>query len=240
MEPELELAKRGDVDELTTYFAEHRRIQIPALLTDQSAETIYQVLSTQKQWNIVWNDNGNHVDMDFDGVMQLPKAQLTELREKILAQASHDFQYLYANIPLYDIYRDKLLPGHFFNRIYEFINSKAVLDLTRSVTGFDQIRFADAQITRYSAGHFLTEHSDEVIGKGRLAAYVLNLTPIWRPDWGGALMFPNDDDGFSEGLYPSYNALNIFAVPQKHLVSMVSSFAAEHRYSITGWLRTAE
>lgn len=240
MEPQLKLAERNDVEDLSAYFAEHRRIQIPGLLTDQTADTIYQALSTQPQWNIVWNDHGKHVDMDYDGVMQLPKAQLTELREKVLSQAAHQFQYLYANIPLYDIYRDKLLPGHFFNSIFEFINSKPVLDMFRAVTGFEQIRFADAQITRYSAGHFLTEHSDEVIGKGRLAAYVLNLTPIWRPDWGGALMFPNTEGGFSECLFPTFNALNIFAVPQKHLVSMVSSFATEHRYSITGWLRTNE
>ena len=240
MNTQLKLAERNDVDELHQYFADHRRIQIPNVLTNETAQAIYSALSTQEEWNIVWNDDGRHVDMDYEGVMQLPKSQLTALTEKILSQAEHEFQYMYANIPLFDIYRDKLLPGHFFNSIYEFINSPQVLDLARAITGFKQIRFADAQITRYSAGHFLTEHSDDVAGKGRLAAYVLNLTPIWRPDWGGALMFPDPKAGFSAGLYPNFNTLNMFAVPQKHLVSMVSSFATEHRYSITGWLRTKE
>ncbi len=240
MKTQLSLADRNDIDDLQKYFAQRRRVQIPEFLSSDSAQAIYQALHTQKQWNLVWNDNGKHVDMDYAGVMQLPRAQLTELRRKVLNQAEHDFQYLYSNIPLYDIYRDKLLPGHFFNDIYEFINSAPVLDLAKSITGFEQIRFADAQATRYSAGHFLTEHDDNVEGKGRLAAYVLNLTPEWRPDWGGALMFPESSGGFCEGLYPCFNALNIFAVPQRHLVSMVSSFATKHRYSITGWLRTRE
>ena len=99
MNPQLRLADRNDVDDLQQYFAEHRRVQIPDVLNNQTAEAIYQALNTQEQWNIVWNDNGQHVDMDYEGVMQLPKAQLTELQKKVLSQAAHEFQYLYANIP---------------------------------------------------------------------------------------------------------------------------------------------
>ena len=40
------------------------------------------------------------------------------------------------------------------------------------------------------------------------------------------------------GLTPRFNALNIFAVPQLHSVSMVNRAAPYRRYSITGWLRS--
>ena len=48
-----------------------------------------------------------------------------------------------------------------------------------------------------SPGDFLTVHDDETGGRKRLVAYVLNLTPIWRPDWGGALNFLGPTGWFS-------------------------------------------
>ncbi len=52
----------------------------------------------------------------------------------------------------------------------------------------------------------------------RIAAYVLNMTPQWRPDWGGALLFSDRPGHISEGYLPAFNALNLFSVPQEHLV----------------------
>ena len=69
-------------------------------------------------------------------------------------------------------------------------------------------------------------------------AYVLNMTPQWRWDWGGALLFSDRPGHVSEGYLPAFNALNIFAVPQPHLVEFVSPFAGAQRYSITGWFRS--
>ena len=238
MEKKLNLANRDDIPHLNKTFTQRGRLQITQLLENSSVEKIYQALKTQSQWNIVWNDKGKHIDMDYAGVMQLPKEKLAAIQHAIYTQASTDFQYFYANIPIYDIVQKQLLPGHFFHQIYHFINSQEVLSLVRKVTGNSQISFADAQATRYSAGHFLTEHDDDVAGKGRVAAYVLNLTPNWKADWGGALVFPNSEPGFSDALFPSYNALNLFSVPQRHAVTMISPFATESRYAITGWFRT--
>ena len=36
---------------------------------------------------------------------------------------------------------------------------------------------------------------------------------------------------------PTFNALNLFAVPQLHSVSFVPPFAGALRFSVTGWLR---
>ena len=71
----------------------------------------------------------------------------------------------------------------------------------------------------------------------RLAADVLNLTPRWKPEWGGLLGFVDSDDHIKRAFTPSWNALNILAVPQRHFVSMVAPFGTEGRYSVTGWLR---
>src|SRR5690606_24819670 len=101
----------------------------------------------------------------------------------------------------------------------------------------EDIAFADSQATRFSAGHFLTTHDDDVAGKQRRAAYVLNLTPHWRTDWGGVLQFIDADGHVTAGLAPKFNALNLFRVPQQHAVSFVTPSAPSSRYSITGWLR---
>jgi Rps23 Pro-64 3,4-dihydroxylase Tpa1-like proline 4-hydroxylase len=107
------------------------------------------------------------------------------------------------------------------------------------VTGDERIAYVDAQATRYRPGHFLTEHTDDVAGKQRLYAYVLNLTPAWRIDWGGLLLFHAPDGHVAEAYCPRFNALNVFAVPQAHSVSVVAPFAPAHRLSVTGWLRAA-
>ena len=100
-----------------------------------------------------------------------------------------------------------------------------------------QVAFADAQATAYAPGDFLTGHDDAVGGKKRLAAYVFGLTPVWRVEWGGLLLFHGSDGDVDAGLAPRFNTLNVFAVPQTHSVSMVTRAAPSRRYSITGWLR---
>ena len=106
-----------------------------------------------------------------------------------------------------------------------------------TLTGDPRCAYADAQATRYRPGDFLTAHDDDVAGKKRLYAFVLNFTPAWRPDWGGLLAFHDADGHVSEAYTPTFNALNIFRVPQQHAVTQVASFAGAERLSITGWIR---
>lgn len=238
MKSEIKIANRSDLQQLGQIYKKNQRVQIKEFLELKSAQRIYNSLHSQTQWNLAWNLDGQHHDMDYSGVQEWSEPQKKKLDELIHQQAEHDFQYRYASVPIYDIYKQNLLPGHFFNTIYEFVNSDALLTIARKITGFDKIALADIQATRYSKGHFLTEHDDEVDGKHRLAAYVLNLTPKWKSDWGGALIFP-DNNQQAEAWFPKFNVLNIFTVPQKHAVTVVSPFAPVHRYSLTGWFRSA-
>lgn len=229
---------RSDISALTKSYSECGRVHIPEFLDIQSADKIHHSLAEQLEWNLAWNDQGRHTDLSYTGVMEWTNEQRELLSQKIHRQAETEFQYCYSAIPIFDIYKNKALPGHFFNDIYEFFNSAKFLAFVREVTGQQSIVYADMQATRFSKGNFLTEHDDAVQGKNRVAAYVLNLTPQWRRDWGGALVFPSDgktNDG--ELFFPKFNALNIFSVPQKHFVSYVTPFAAAQRYSITGWFR---
>ncbi|MBL4671014.1 MAG: 2OG-Fe(II) oxygenase [Arenicella sp.] len=234
----IKLAPHENLETLRSEYQSDSRVQIRDFLESKSAQRIYHSLRSQTQWNLAWNLNGQHQDMDYTAVKGWTETQKKTLDDLIHQQASYDFQYRYTAVPIYDIYQKNLLPGHFFNSIYEFLNSEELLKLARTVTGFEQISFADVQATRYSKGHFLNEHDDHVIGKNRLAAYVLNLTPKWKHDWGGGLIFPDENEQ-AVTWFPKFNVLNIFTVPQKHAVTIVSPFAPESRYSLTGWFRSA-
>jgi len=239
-EPALSLANISQGPELAASFREHGRVQIPDILNEQSANAIHDCLQNLQNWNLVFNKDGKHVDTDAADVANWPYEQQTQLEEIIHTQAIDGFQYFYSALPVYDIYHKKLMPGHFVNRLFEFLNSDEFLSLMRSVTCDDSIAFADAQATRYEQGHFLTRHDDDVVDKNRRAAFVLNLTRNWNPDWGGALQFFDADGNISCGFTPAFNVLNMFRVPASHSVGLVAPFARGNRYSITGWLRSGK
>ena len=97
----------------------------------------------------------------------------------------------------------------------------------RAITGVAAPVFSDGHATAYGPGDFLTVHDDDVPGKNRVAAYVYGLTPLWRPEWGGILFFHGDDDASVSGLVPRFNTLDLFAVPQRHSVSLVTPSAVD-------------
>lgn len=213
------------------------RVHIPNLLSDEAAAQVHHSLAQQEKWNLVFQRNNVHTDIDADSVTLWNDQQTADFNDIVHSQAERDFQYLNKAIPIYDVYHKQLLPGHFFNTLFEFLNCEEFLGFCRRVTNESDIGFADAQATCYSAGHFLNAHDDNVYGKDRVAAYVLNMTPRWDTNWGGALQFISDDGHIEEAYSPKFNALNIFKVPKSHSVSYVAPFASESRFSVTGWLR---
>ena len=228
-------ARAGD---FSAGLAKQRRIHVPGLFEHESALQLHECLAGQEQWNLVFNRDGEHVDIGADSVSLWDDSQRRQFDDIVFAQARNDFQYLYKAVPVYDIYHGGLLPGHFFNTLFEFLNSAAFIGFARELLGRPDIGFCDAQATCFEAGHFLTTHDDATAGKNRVAAYVINMTHEWNPNWGGALQFFDEEGNIQQGFTPSFNALNVFLIPQRHAVEYVTPFAAGSRLSITGWFRT--
>ena len=226
-----------DLDRLRQQFASDRYAHVKPVLPDDMAQELYTVLRDGTPWSQVFNDRDKHIDMSAAQVAALSEEQATRLRQAIYAQARNGFQYCYNNYPIFDACRAGKNAGHRLHDFYEWLNGEEFLGLARSVTGFDDISFADAQATCYLPGHFLTCHDDSHAGKKRRAAYVFNLTPDWPTDWGGYLQLLDDEYHIRRGFKPTFNALNLLAVPQNHNVSMVAPFAGGQRLSIAGWLR---
>jgi hypothetical protein len=220
-------------------FARHGRVHIPAILMPSSAMRIHHCLERETPYILTANSGDGERDVWEGDIAGVEREKLDVLIAAIHASARDGFQFMHETHRLTGDGEPYADPSHYHAAIVRFLNGAEFLDFARAVTAMPRIAFADAQATRYAPGHFLTMHDDNFPERKRLAAYVLSMTPRWRPDWGGILMFPQRDGHIAEGYTPGFNALNLFRVPQPHLVSMVAPFAGASRYSITGWLRAA-
>ena len=236
--PEFLLNPALDADALAARFAAEGRLHIPDFLGQASAEGLLANLRQRQDWALIVNQDDKSFDLDRKAQAALSDEQRQALDQAVHAGARYGFQFLYEAIRVPDAEEERQAMDDPLAGFASFLSSPPVVDFLRRVTGKAAIDFADAQATAYGPGHFLTAHDDEVAGKQRHAAYVFNLTPTWRVDWGGLLLFHGPDGHVARGFTPSFNALNLFAVPQPHSVSLVAPFAANRRYSVTGWLRS--
>jgi hypothetical protein len=235
--PSLRIDSRLRTDIVQSAMARFGRMHIPGILEHAGALAAYEAISGSVPWQMHYNDGEQAFDLPAEQFEALPPDERTALLRPILARARLGFQYLYDSFPLSDHFeRGEPLESPLVG-VFDFLRSEAMLEFARRITGRTDIKQVDAQATRYRPGHFLTAHDDRDDGNGRVAAYVLNLTPAWRTDWGGILQFPDKDGHVVEGYMPTFNALNLFKVPVVHLVSAVAPFAGSVRFSITGWFK---
>jgi Rps23 Pro-64 3,4-dihydroxylase Tpa1-like proline 4-hydroxylase len=227
-----------DADAAAKQFANGGRVQVAPFLLPEAAEGLRAHLLAREDWREVLNSGETPFEIDRAGQRSLSPEDRARLDSLVHAAAKSGFQYRYETLRVPDDAEERRkTPGDALLAFTDFLSSEPVLELLRRITGFGDIDFADAQATAYRPGDFLTTHDDGVEGKNRKAAYVFGLTPTWRTEWGGLLLFHDELGDVERGLLPRFNALNIFSVPQRHSVSAVAPFAGEIRLSVTGWLR---
>lgn len=232
----LRLNSRLDAHALSKRFAEAGRLQIEDFLEPPDAKELAESLNGL-DWRLVLNSGTRHIDLTAAHLAAIGEDRLAAIREEVKKQAAHGFQYLYENWPVTDIAEAGGLDHRMLKAVYQTMNGEAVRGFLEKVTG-EATDFCDMQATRYSAGHFLTTHTDDAPQKNRKLAYVLGLTDGWSPIWGGQLQFLDGRGGVTRSFTPRFNALSVFKVPTPHHVSQVSNFAPKGRVSLTGWFRT--
>lgn len=223
---------------LAEAFARDRRVQIRNLLTPDAAATIHDVLSNATPWGLAWNDGENQADMSPAELGRMSPQQRAGMGQAIAARVrSRGYGFSYQRYPMVRAYTGNWDPEGALHLLVEHINDEPLMQLVRDVTGMDDLVKADAQATLFGPGQFLGLHHDAHVAQGWRIAYVMNFTQEWHEDWGGYLMFYDDDGDVITGFRPRFNALNLFAVPQRHNVSFVPSWSPVGRYAITGWFR---
>ncbi|HYD43888.1 MAG TPA: 2OG-Fe(II) oxygenase family protein [Phenylobacterium sp.] len=228
-----------DPAKLRPLFGRHGRLHIPGVFRPADAKAIGEALAGDMPWTRSVNVRGKPYDLGLDQIAAMPEGPRAELEAAVIEGGRTGFQYQFDAWRLSDLVelgQRGAVPV--LEVLYDFLNGEAFLGFVRTLTGEPACAYVDAQATRYTPGHFLTAHDDDVAGKNRLFAYVLNFTPAWRTDWGGLLLFHDADGHVAEGYAPTFNALNIFRVPQLHSVSPVAAYAGAPRLSVTGWIRS--
>lgn len=239
--PLFEVNPALDRKALAERFARDGRVQVRDVLTERTANEILNILSQQTPWGISWQAGAMSKPQHLrpQALAQMSPQQRANMSEALgRAIQGEDYAFLYAAYPMVDSVLEQWDPGNPLDLILEHINDEPFLGLLRDISGMDDLVKADGQATLYQPGHFLSRHSDSHKDEGWRIAYVLNFTKgEWRPDWGGYLLFYDEDGNVISGFRPRFNSLNMFAVPQWHSVSYVAPFAPVGRYAITGWAR---
>lgn len=226
-----------DADAVAAQFARTGRVSIDPFLRGDGADRLRAHLIGRAEWKLVMNAGDKVYEMPRAAAEALTPEQRATLDRKIAESALQGFQFRYESIRVSDDPAERSRSATLLDDFAAFMASPPVLDLVQRITG-TPVDFADAQATAYGPGHFLTRHDDDVEGKGRKAAYVLGLTPEWRAEWGGLLLFHEGEEEVSHGFVPGFNTLRLFGVPAVHSVSHVWPFAPHPRLSVTGWLRS--
>lgn len=224
-----------DVNALAAEFAVKKRIQIQNVLDGPAAKGIDDVLRRQTKWQLVFNRGQENFTLTQEQIAAQGREGAMKLAQDCIQAARTGFQYLYYAYPIVDAILAKRDEGHPLHWLLGEINSPYFLDFIRKVTGIDSVVKADGQATFYGPGHFLTFHDDTHARVKRRIAYVLGFTKNWRADWGGLLEFYDKNGDVEFGMLPRFNSLSLFEVPAPHAVTFVAPYAAEGRYSVTGW-----
>jgi Rps23 Pro-64 3,4-dihydroxylase Tpa1-like proline 4-hydroxylase len=233
---DLKLNPSLDAAGLAELYRENGRIQIKDFLSPSSALAVLEELQSLP-WGLVFNDGDRVVQLHADQVAQLSNREAAAIMAGIRERARSGYQFFYAFYPVLTAYFSPAIERRPIFEFYELMNSRAVLDFIRQVTGLPGINWADGQATWYKPGHFLKAHSDEAAAEVRMAAYVMNFSVDWDRDWGGFLQFFDRNGNVELGFKPDFNALNLFTIPAPHSVSMVSTYVTAKRLAVTGWFR---
>jgi SM-20-related protein len=222
-------------------FAQYRRVQIRDVLTLETATLVRKILAEHTPWGMAWQGGKAMKPQAYrrEEIAQLTQEQRNAVGDKInAAMRSNDYAFAYSQFRMLDAYLGKWHPNSAHDILIEHLNDQPFLDLVREVTGIPQLIKADAQATLYQPGQFLALHNDGQLEEGWRVAYVLSMAiDDWRPDWGGYLNFYDDEQDIVAAYKPRFNALNLFAVPMWHSVSLVAPSAPQGRFSISGWFR---
>lgn len=235
--PPLSLNPALDVQAIAADYAARGRIRIPSFMAEEGLRALHGQLVSRDDWKQLFIGATGITEFDRAARAALDAEQRERIEREVHERACLGFQYRYEGLRI-PTAAESSAADDALAAFAAFMAARATLDILEAVIGQGDLGFSDGQATAYGPGDFLTCHDDAAPGRNRVAAFVLGMTPQWRPEWGGLLLFHSDDDASVTGHVPRFNTLDLFTVPQRHSVSYVSPSAPGRRLALTGWLRT--
>lgn len=231
--PPLKLNPELDRAALAAAYRATGRIRIQRLLAEGAPE-LYHYLEDAEHWIQVLNKKRGAHELPLSDWDAPDSPRRPVIEREIYERARDGFQYSYAALRVPQ--QGEQSGDPVLEAIAELMKSPDVVGFLEAVTGVPEPYFVDGQVTAYGTGDFLTGHDDDVQGSRRKSAFVFGLTPQWRPEWGGLLLFHEPGQIEISGMVPQFNTLDLFSVPRFHSVSQVTRAAPRRRYCVTGWL----
>lgn len=239
-----EISPDLDRQALAQSFARNNRVQVRDVLTRETAKEVRLILEKATEWGVAVRAGSDESNATRTFRMsELQQPGVAQEANRLAGQAYDasnrgEYGFVYRSYPMLTAYKEQWAPDGPHAMLMEYLNDEGFLQLVRDVTNIPELVKADAQATLYGPQHYLGRHNDSHVEDGWRVAYVLNLAPDqWHTDWGGYLLFFDDDGDIEQGFRPRFNTLNLFAVPQSHAVSYIPPFAPTGRFAITGWVR---
>lgn len=231
--PQFSINPELDLIGISERFRSDGRVRIGRLF-ERGAPELYGFLESSSEWvQLVNHQTGAH-EISWKDWRRPGASCRSDLEPDIFDRARDGFQYCYAaqRIPT----AEEKSENPVVKAISNLMHSEAMLVMLERITGVISPVFTDGQVTAYGEGDFLTGHDDDLAESGRKVAFVLGMTPQWRLEWGGLLLFHEPTQVDFAGLIPGFNTLDLFSIPRYHSVSLVTQAAPRRRFSITGWL----
>ncbi len=227
-----------EIDAIRSALDSRGRIQVGDFLQADVANRLVQCLTTEVPWSLALHREGRSMRLPPEQYGPMDEQQRARLCRELAQEAKGRYGFVYESYMMIQAYMNQEDPGLFLHQLTAYLNSEPFLEFARLATGAPHVRRVSAQATCYRPGHFLRLHTDKVDEEGRIAAYVMNLTPRWGADFGGLLHFLGRDGAVSEVFYPWFNSLSLFKVPVWHFVSPVSAWVDQPRLAITDWFQS--
>jgi SM-20-related protein len=215
------------------------RVLIRDVLDVSSAQQLTDTLLSGLDWELTTRFQGETRNVAHAKLHQMSAAQREQLRDAILRGAKQDFQFEFLEYSLRDANLEALGQQHVLVHLLNALRGDVGKALFCKLLGLEGIAHITAFVSRYEQGHFLMPHTDHVTGEQREAAFVLNLSPRWKPEWGGLLQFIGVHGDVTETFVPHHNTLSLFKVPQPHMVSFLTPLAESPRLAVAGWIYSA-
>ncbi|MDT8408405.1 MAG: 2OG-Fe(II) oxygenase family protein [Wenzhouxiangellaceae bacterium] len=214
-----------------------RRVQVRNLLSEDSADRLLDCLEQQTPWSLTYYDDKGPGIIEAQNLDKIPAPEMGKLQARIYRHAMNGFGYVYSLYHQAEATRSEGPTPAVLDEFFNFMAGDTMLGLIRNLLDDQSPKQVDAQATRFGPGSFLGYHNDQQHGANRKCAYVLNLTRKWRPDWNGYLQFYDETGNSPIAWKPDFNTLNLFKVPQAHVVTCIPPYAGAYRYAVSGWYR---
>lgn len=221
--------------DIKTSFNKDRKVRVKQFLSHEHAEQLLLSLSSEVKFEMALVRGGRYESISQSAWMAMDNESKKAVNDEVMSNAAKGIGFVYGRHLVTTTERNATL-----SKFHSWINSEAVLQWARELSGFEDISSASVQATRYTPGQFLTRHQDVVEREQRRLAYVINLAPEWHPDWGGLLQFYEVDGTTTDSWAPEFNTLSLFDVKHIHSVSYVTPFAQQPRYALTGWFKATK